>query len=174
MKKTLLLFTLFILFTNLVEAQTKEEKKQLKKEAAEKEYKATKDLINSGAYTFIADWATAQQGGRINLLSNPNHLKIDNGNTDAYLPYFGVGHSASVGFGGNSGIEFKSAPENYKIDFNDQKQKITIKFTANNKTESFDIILVVQKGRTANLSISSSARGSISYDGKVSLLEKDQ
>ena len=165
MKKILMLFVIFSLANTLVEAQTKEEKKRLKEETAQKEYEATKLLIDSGSYTFQANWANTQKGRRINLQGNPTYLKMDDGNVDAYLPYFGNIQSPTIGGGG--AIEFEGTVKNYKAKYNDKKKKATILFNAKNTSENFDINLSIYKSGSASLSISSNKRNSITYDGII-------
>lgn len=170
MKKLTVLFIGLALVSNVLVAQTKAEKKALKAEAAQKGYAKMKAMIDSGIYTFVADWANSQRGGRINLTNNPNYLKMDNENSDAYLPYFGVVQVPSMS--GNAGIEFSGPVRNYQVEYNDKKQKALIRFNAKNSSESFNLTLTVFHNGNASLALSSSGRNSISYDGKVKETEK--
>ena len=165
MKKILILLVIFTLSGTLLNAQTKEEKKKLKEETAQKEYEATKLLIDSGIYTFQANWANTQKGRRISLQGNPTYLKIDDNNVDAYLPYFGALHSPTIGGGG--AIKFEGTVKNYKVKYNDKKKKATVLFNAKNTSENFDINLSIYKSGKASLSVTSNKRNSITYDGVV-------
>lgn len=158
--------------TFTLSAQTKAEKKQIKEENAVKEYAVTKDLINSGNFKFVADWARTQKGRRINLISNPNYLKIISSEADIYLPYYGVVHTPSAGLAYESGIVFKGTPKNYKVEINDKKLKIKITFEGKGKNDQFDFILNIYKNGSANLSVNSNIRNSMVYDGVISELEK--
>ncbi len=169
--KKLVLVILLITFILPIQAQSK---KELKKEKEAQAYTEIKTLINSGIYIFESDWATTQKGKRINLISNPNFLKMDHENASAYLPYFGVSQSSSVGFSGSSGIEFDGVIKDLKVDFNDKKQKVIIKFSTQNKTENFNVTLAVFRSGNADLSILSNSRNSISYDGKVSEIKDEK
>ena len=170
MKNTILLL-LFMAISIPFKAQTKEEKKQLKKEKATEDFKATTDLINSGTFIFEATWATTQKGKRIDLTTNPNYLKLDNANADIYLPYFGVVHSTAA-MGGDGGIVVEGKVEKYKVDLNEKKQRTTIRFNAKGKNDSFDFILTIYANGNSNLNVNSNSRNSISYDGEISELEK--
>jgi len=169
--KKLVLSIVFITIIIPAQAQNKKEQKNEKNAQAYTEIKA---LINSGIYIFESDWATTQKGNRINLISNPNFLKMDHENATADLPYFGVSQSPSVGFSGSGGIEFDGVIKDLKVDFNDKKQKVIIKFSAQNKTENFNATLAVYRSGNANLSIISNSRNSISYDGKVSKMKEER
>ena len=163
---------LTILFFALIIPLNAQSKKELKKQKAEKEYAATKELINSKNFIFEADWATTQKGNRINLTTNPNFLKVKGDQVIADMPYFGVAQSA-IGYGsGDTGIKFEESPKKYNVEFNDEKYKAVLKFDANNKSESFNVILHIYKNGSASLNISSSKRNSISYDGKITALKE--
>lgn len=162
---------LFLTLTS-IEAQTKSEKKAQKEEKAMNDYAASKKMIEAGRYSYMANWATTSKGRRIDLHSNPNFLKIMKDSADIFLPFFGTVHSASIGFGGNNAIEFKGLIENLKVEFNDKKRKTIIKFRGLGKSEQFNFILTVQRSGGANVSVTSSIRDGISYDGNIMVLEK--
>ncbi len=162
---------MILVISNGIFAQTKEEKKAMKAKAEQEELAKTKALIDSGTFTFVADWANSQKGGRINMMSNPNYLKIENETADVFLPYFGVVQTPNLM--GKGGIEFSGEVNDYKVDFNDKKQKTLIRFNARNGSESFTINLTVFKNGNASLMVSSSGRNSISYDGKIKETENN-
>jgi hypothetical protein len=162
--KKIFIAALFFVLIIPVNAQSK---KELKRQKAEEEYAALKELINSKNFIFEADWTTTQKGNRINLTTNPNFLKIEGDQVTADMPYFGVAHTA-IGMGsGEAGIKFEGNPKDYKVEFNDKKLKAIIKFDATNKSENFDVILSVYKSGSASLNITSSKRNSITYDGRI-------
>ncbi len=168
MKRLIISLLFFVLFIP-VNAQNK---KELKKQKAAEEYTTTKKLINSKKFIFEADWATSQGGRRINLMSNPNFIKVDNDKTIADMPYFGVAQTAVGIMNGDAGVKFDTSPRGYKVDFNDKKQRITIKFDADNKSENFNVTMHVYKSGNASVTITSSSRNSISYDGKIAALKE--
>lgn len=168
MKNFISLILVLLLISPII-AQTKEEKKKLKEEAAQKEYEATKVLIESGTYSFNATFANTQKGRRIDLTTNSGYLTISNNKAKADLPYFGVVHVASIG---NSGVEFENENVEFEIEFDDKKQRIGIDFKANHKSESYDISLTVFKNGNANLTVSSVRRDRISYSGNITALKK--
>jgi len=169
MKSLVFLFIILFVSSNLMFAQTKAEKKALKAQKSLDEYNAAKELINSGTYTFEADWATTQKGNRINLTTNSNSLIINNSNAKADLPYFGV--AQNISFGGDGGIKFDGEIQDYQMEFDDKKQKIIVKFKARKGPESFLVILSVFKMESASLTLNSNNRNGITYDGKIKPLE---
>ncbi len=164
MKRNLLFICLIVLSTITLSAQTKKEKKAA---AKEKGYEQIKSMIDSGIYFFEAGWATTQNGSRIDLSSNPNHLVVDKDNADIDLPFFGVSQNPAAGLGGDGGISFKGAIKNYSVKYNDKKEKVFIKFNANGSTGSFDISLVVTSSGSSYLTVNSMDRSSINFDGKT-------
>lgn len=165
--KKIVLTLLILIFIVPVTAQTKAEKKKIKQEKAAKEYVLLKNFVNNGQINFEADWATTNTGRRINLIGNANFLKIDGKKADIDMPFFGTAHSASVGFDGNGGIVFKGEADNYSVDFNDKKQRVTIKFSTKEKSESFDFTLTLYGNKSGNLSVSSNTRSNMSYSGAL-------
>jgi len=160
MKRNLLFICLIVLSSITLTAQTKKEKKAA---AKEKGYENIKTMIDSGIYFFEAGWATTEKGRRISLSSNPNHLVIDKDSADIDLPYFGVSQNLTAGLSGNGEISFKESIKNYKVEYNDKKEKAVIKFNAN----GFDISLQVTSSGTSYLNVNSMDRNSISYDGET-------
>ncbi len=163
--KKIILTILLLSFIIPLSAQSRKEKKKIKEEKEIEEYVSLKDFVDSNKVNFEADWATTNTGKRINLIGNSNYLKIDNKETDIYLPFFGTAHSGSVGFGGNGGIEFKGAMDNYSVKFNDKKRLATIKFSAKEKSENFDFTLTLYGNKNANLTVSSNSRSNMNYSG---------
>ena len=161
----IILTILLLSFIIPISAQTRAEKKKIKQEKEAEQYADLKSFINENKIHFEADWATANSGRRISLIGNSNFLKIDDKKGDIYLPFFGTAHSSSVGFGGNSGIEFKGTIEKYSVKFNDKKQLVTIKFRVKEKSEYFDFTLTMYGNKNADLSVSSNSRSNMSYSG---------
>jgi len=163
MKKALLITaTLLLVFSNPIIAQSK---KELKKQKKQEEYTKTKKIIESGIYTFEASSANTQKGRRIDLTTSFNSLKINKAHAIADLPFFGFSQVSS--FKGDGGIKFDSENVDYKIEYIDNKHRITIKFKAKNKAETFDLFLTIYSDATATLNVSSSHRDFMSYRGVI-------
>lgn len=163
MKKALLYIPLLLLFViTPIYAQSNRE---LKKENEQKEYIKIKKIIESGIYTFMGASANTQRGKRIDLTTNFNFLKINNSRAIADLPFFGFSQVSS--FKGDGSIVFDINNADYKIEYDDKKHKIVVKFTAINKSEIFNLYLTIFPNSTASLNVSSSQRDFMNYRGNV-------
>jgi hypothetical protein len=166
--KKLLMVCFVMLGIQLAASQSK---KQIKKEKAEQEYVAMKELISSGKYEFVGDRAMPMGHRSIDLTTNQNYVKINDGKADGYMPFFGRRYSGG-GYDGGGAIEFKGEMENYKVFYNDKKQRVEISFTAKGKSQIYDINLSTGGGGWANMIIRGSNSSSMSYNGRVSELKK--
>jgi hypothetical protein len=102
----LIAFTAFNTFAQTT--PTKADKKKAQQDA-------TRALVESQHYTFIAQYANPLGGGHRYLTSDYD-LKIRKDSLIAYLPYFGRAYF-DTGYGGSSdsGIKFTSTKFTYKI-----------------------------------------------------------
>ncbi len=164
---SLLLITLFFVSPSI--AQSKKELKAAKKQEA---YKVTKKLIDSKQYEFTGEWATSSRGMRINLMSNPTYMKIDNTTGEGSFPFFGTGYSGAAYKGG--GIEFKNELENYTVTLNDKKQEVTIKFKVKGESDYYSVIVRVFAGGNTSITIDSNNRSVMNYSGTTKALEKKE
>ena len=144
-------------------------KKELKEQAKELAYEQTKKLVNSGEFQFTGQWLNTRNGRRVDLTTNYNELIVKQDTVTARLPYFGIVRMAGSA---NEGIRFESTNTSFETDFNDKKQRITIKFKANQKSENYQITLtIVGKGSTS-MYVNSSHRDPITYNGSISEIKE--
>jgi len=165
MKRLCVICLAFILSAQIINSQSKAEKKAEKEVNELKEYKHIQTLIDSKSFEFVADWATTQKGRRINLIGNSNYFRIEGTKTEADLPYYGV--AQSISYGGDAGINFDCDFSNYEVSKVDKKKKIIIKGNASDGSEKFGLTLTVYHNGNASLYINSSSRNGITYDGKL-------
>jgi len=170
MKKKSLLFSILILFSALVFGQTKREKKELKQREQEKQFEATKQLLDSATYEFNADWANSFQGRRISLVTNPNHLKMNKNEAKIYLPYYGIAHTSNAAFANDGGVVFEGSVEDYQFKVNEKKKEITITFRCRATRETLDFSLTVYASGNSRLTVNSSIRTGVKYEGRTSSL----
>lgn len=135
-----------------------------KKEKAAAEFERTAALLESGSYMFSVRSASPA-GGKTIQLTSPYSLEANDGNYEAYLPYFGRAYSAS--FGDSGGIEFNGAPENLQITRDDQKLSIAVSFTIQAEKDSYSVDLKVGPSGFGKLLINSKKQQSISYSGQA-------
>lgn len=190
MKKYIVLCFIVTLTITVGFSQSRSERKKAKKEKLEADYKQTKALIESGSFQFVATWANPLgndistissklpnggagvfQGNRVNLSSNPNFIKIDGKTADIIMPYFGRVFRASPGSASTGGIEFKGDVDDYRVDYNDKKYRIDIRFESKSKIDTIDYQFTVNSGGDAILTLSSINRQITNYDGSITALE---
>ena len=108
-------------------AQTKKERKELKKQVVEK-------LVTSGKYKIDVNRALPARGRSITRTS-PYSVEIRNDSVISYLPYYGRAYS--IPYGGGEGLNFKAPITDYQLD-RDKKGTAKIKFSARSREDKFD------------------------------------
>lgn len=161
------------LFTISVIGQSKKERKAQEEAKELQAYQETQDLINSNNYEFEGSWARSQRGRRIDLIGNPNYIRIKNDSVFAYLPFFGERFSGG-GYDGTGAIEVGTSLKNYRVKFNDKKKRIEVEFSANYGTESYDFSLTIFGNKNGNVYVSSNQRSSMNYDGTYSEIKEEE
>jgi hypothetical protein len=154
---------LLVLAPSMILAQGKKERDRLA-------YQQTKKLVESQNFIFEANRALPISGSSVSLITNDNFLLFKQGEVHAYLPYFGEGR-VSAAYGGEGAIAFKGAPMDYQVRYNDNKNKITIRFDAMGKSEKHGVILDINAHGFTDLIIKSMNRTTISYYGKIKAYE---
>ncbi len=164
MKPNLLIICFLILSSFTLSAQTKKEQKQ---EAKEKGYEQVKQMLASKIYIFEGSIATTEGGAEIDLTTNPNHLIIVKDSTDIVLPFFGGSQDPMVGLSDDDdgGIYVKGKVSKYKTEYNDKKKTASVRFVASGKHEGFDFSLIVHSTGYSILTVSSTIRNSMIYEG---------
>lgn len=165
--------TLIILASISLVSLAQESKKDSKNKEKAEQYRLIQGTIESGEFEFIAIRLVPQKGRQVDLQSRPNYMRITAGNAEADMPYFGVAHNPGYG-GGDSGVEFDAKPLDYKVEENDKKRKVIIKFRIKEKLEVYDCVLTITSVENATFSVTSSRRSSITYYGKVMKYTKDE
>ncbi len=159
---TILCFFVFCCASIPLEAQTKAELKQEKKE---KDYQNMVSLVKSGNYQYEAQWANPIGGSRVNLLTTPNYLYFKGSQMDLHFPFFGTLRTVNTYNSSDIGINFKGEPQNYRVNYDDKKQKITIRFEGDTEGEFLQFNLSISGDGNAYLVVNSSGRSTINYDG---------
>lgn len=162
MKTAILIFFLsFSMLISFAQEKTKQQIKEEKKLAKQKEVQA---LIDSKEYEFVAVTAYPQGTRSIDLISNPNYLRIKNDSIFSEMPYFGRAF-AGVGYGGSGGLDFKGPVQDFSLTKN--KKDYTIKAKVKDNSDSYTVILTVFFEGNASLTINSVHRNSINYRGSI-------
>jgi hypothetical protein len=139
-----------------------------KKENKAADFERTAALIESGNYLFTVRSASPS-GGRTIQITSPYVMKAADGLYESRLPYFGRVYSG--GYGESGSIEFSGEPEDLKIERNDRKQNVSLRFSIKSPTENYSVKLHVGASGYGNLVISSAKRNTISYYGQATALK---
>ena len=131
---------------------------------------STNNAMNSVASSAL--FLPGNTGSNINLIGNPNYLKIKGDSVSAYLPYFGV-QQISAGYGRGSAIQFNGIPERWKSNRNTKKNSYDISFTIRDNAEVFQVSLILFPNLTSHIHINSAQRNFIKYLGKASELPEE-
>lgn len=157
-----LLLVIAISISNL-SAQSRKEKKELKRQVVEK-------LITSGKYKIDVNRALPARGRSISLTSLYS-IEIRNDSVISYLPYFGRGYS--IPYGGGNGLNFKAPITGYSFE-QDKKGTARIKFSARSPEDKFDFNVSVYSNGSSSIFVNMQNRQSISFSGELDIKEKEE
>ena len=156
--------------------------KSVKNSMTSQELESLKAITKKDTITIESNWAYPQNpsliyntgllpigsgGGNINLIGNANHFKIIKDSLSISLPYFG---ERQMGAGYNTdkaGINFNGKPMTFKSTFNSKKNIHEYFFELKNRTENFQINLIIHSNLNTDIRINTNQRTSISYRGKI-------
>lgn len=163
-KKITILAALFLFVGSICFAQEKT-KKQIKEEKKIETMKQIEALVNSKEFVFVGRTAFPTGYKTVNLTTNTNYVKYHPNKIESYMPFYGKAYSG-VGYGGDQGLKFEGAPEEYTITKEKKNYRVVAKVKGNNDT--FKLSLTVGFEGNASLTITSNNRSSISYNGEIS------
>jgi len=167
------LIFLFIISTLITVAGFSQEKskKELKAEKKIEEQRRVEALINSNNFVFEARTALPTGMRPIDLSTRSNYVTFEPEMIDSYMPFFGKAYSGA-GFGNDNGLEFKGKPEEFTLEKG--KKNYQINTLVKGESDSYRISLSVSFSGYASLSISSNKRSTISYQGEISEIKKEE
>ena len=171
MKNYLISFSVLFLFSLTVFAQ--DSKKEAKEKKKQEQYETILKLVQSEKYEFIGRKANPQKGRQIDLTTRSNYLRIIGENVAADMPYFGRAYSGGYS-SSDGGINFDGPMENYTVDKNDKKRRLTINFKVSGSDDNYNCTLTISGMESASLSISSNKRQVIGYTGFVRELADEE
>ncbi len=165
MKAIRIIFSLLLIIAISIptlSAQTKKEKKELKKQAVEK-------LITSGKYKIDVNRVLPARGRSV-MLTSLYSVEIRNDSIISHLPYYGRAYS--IPYGGGEGLNFKAPLTDYKLDW-DKKGTAKIKFTARSTEDKFDFDIDIFSNGSSTIFVNMQNRQSINFQGEVDMTEKE-
>lgn len=148
-----------------------QEKKLSKKEKKIQEFEATRQMLEDGRYEFIANWAYTNLGYRINLITNPNHLRMEDGEAVIRLPFFGEINTPNAMLNQTGGLVFEGPVDQLEIEADEKKREVFVRFQAKVSTEVLEFTLKVFPNGNSSLRVISNQRSRINYDGKTRLMK---
>jgi len=154
-------------------AVTAEKTKELQEWIANKSFEIESDRANPKVTNGLSRidpslFGHGNNSNNISLVGTPNYLRVNNDSVSAYLPYYGNRH-IGVKLGSNTGaVQFNTVAKNYSSEYNESKNQTTIQFEAKDDTEVYNVTISIFSNLTTNITINSSQRSSIGYDGVIS------
>lgn len=122
------------------------------------------NLLNKRSFEIENQWAFPLRGGRIDLIGNPNFIRILGDSADVYLPYFGV-RQMGGGYGEPGGIIFNGLIKDVNIEQGKNDKSMTMNFKADQGNENLQFFITLFPNNKTNISVSSTQRDAISYQG---------
>jgi hypothetical protein len=147
-------------------------------------------LVDQKTFRIVSDWAQplvtnsisqisnsgllppGSTAGRINLLGNSNYFRMKGDSVSAYLPYYGE-RQAGGGYGSNSAIQFKGLPRDLEILKDEKSQGYRMDFDIRDNGENYSVSVLLFPNLKSRITVNSSQRFWISYDGKASDLKEE-
>lgn len=121
------------------------------------------ELLDSKTFEFIANSVYPLEGTPKNLVGSGYSVSFSPEMIISNLPFYGRAY-AGMATGRDQGMRFKGAPENFTINENNDYE---LKATVNGESDTYSISMSISVSGYAKLSISSSDRATITYQGEV-------
>ena len=185
MKPLLNIGIFMLLLTSLACSSTKSS-------ATPEEIAAMEKMVSNKQFEIKANWAQplASQSlnsiaaagmlppgssvSRIDITGTGGYLRMMGDSVKADLPYFGERQMGGGYNQNNTGINFEGVPKDLSIEPNKKGTGKTIQFNIEHETEGFQVIAQLYPGGMARLSISSTHRNNIWYQGDYSEYTKEE
>jgi hypothetical protein len=130
---------------------------------------ALKEMINSQRFVFVAQSATPMNG-RLKQLTSDYSVIIKKDTVEAYLPYYGIAYSPSIGTN-DGGIDFKTTAFTYTMK-EAKKGGWDITITPDKIASAQKLMLSISAAGYATLDVNSNTRQSISFYGYIREIKK--
>ena len=124
-------------------------------------------IANSGLFM------PGSNASRIDLIGNPNYLKVIGDSVSVALPYFGERQMGGGGYAdSDTGITFDGIPEDYTVQWDKKKNRYQIKMQIRQRTETLQFIISVFPSLKADINLNSTHRTSIGYRGDIKVISE--
>jgi hypothetical protein len=137
-----------------------------------KDYDKLQEAINSRTFEIEHLWALPMGGGMIDLIGNPNYIRINKDSVDLFLPYFGVRHGGGGFNSHEGGLIYKGEAKNLSIT-EETKRRVKIRFEGKQDQDELRFSITIYPDGSANTSVVMAQRQTIAYRGSVRQLPSE-
>lgn len=169
MKKILLLLLIIstATFLNAQEAKKKSKKEKRAEKNAQLVVETTK-LVESKNFVFKARTANPMGGRSVNLTTDYG-VKVLNDSVYSYMPYYGRAYNAAYG-SMDSPMTFDLPILDYSME--ETKKGYRVKFGVKNASDRVDFSFQIMETGSTTLSVNSTNRQAITYNGNIEKIEE--
>lgn len=125
-----------------------------------------KNWVTNKNFEIENNWLHPLSGGQVNLMTNPNYIRMHNDSLFVDLPYYGIRRFGG-GYPPDGGIRYEGLVTNFKSNEELEKQKLNVSFEAIGAKESFTFVLTVFSNKRTILRVISNMRDVITYRGFI-------
>lgn len=166
MKKIVTLL-FFVIFSNLMIAQTKEDvaplsKREKRKANAEKEYQLTKDLLQNKSFVMEAYALQDKYGHRAQVSSVLNFISVDS--LEAVIQ---VGSDTRIGPNGVGGVTAKGQISNWLVKENKKNKTFYVRMNVMTPIGIYDVNFSVSPSGKASAQLTGLSAGQLTFDGNI-------
>lgn len=136
-----------------------------KEPLTEANWRQMENTVTHRSFMFSAN-SVDTRSGRLNRMDNLGYMKMDGDQVEMELPYFGSSQ-VSTTYGRTEGMRFEGAATDIATKKNETGGYYDLNFNLKNKSEVLECNLRVFSGMRAALTINSSKRSTIRYDGSI-------
>ncbi len=158
MKKIVVLLLIAICMVNM-DSFSQKNKKREKFDPVVKEQILNKKYKLKALRALPQGWKSVSLDGRY-------FLEIKGDSIISYLPYYGRAYS--IPYGGGDGLDFKGAIQEYEIE-EGKKNRLDIDIETRSREDSYTFKIQIYPNGSANISVSSNNRQSISYIAELEI-----
>ncbi len=149
-------------------------------------------LVKERAFRIESDWArplttsslnqvsnagllpAGSTASRINLIGNPNYLDLNGDRVNAYLPFYGEQQMGLARTRIDNAIKFEGVPEDLTIEETEDRSAYEMRFNIKDVTESYRVTVLLYPNKRTLISVFSSHRFPMKYEGEIERLPEDQ
>lgn len=141
---------------------TREERKQAKKEKIERQYKATKHILENKEFVLEANFLGNRYGQRMPVTSTLNFIMVDS--AEAVIQ---IGSQSGVGYNGVGGITTEGQVTDFELNKNDKKNNFNLTMNVMTNLGIYDIFMNISADGHASARISGLRGGQLTYTGRI-------